>query len=55
MMGLAAADSIEKFFVKYPQDACKKSKHFRDQNYMYYNLSRVYCPLLLMANSTTVW
>lgn len=46
MNGLAAADSIEKFFVKYPQDACKKSKHFRDQNYMYYNLSRVYCQLL---------
>lgn len=43
---VTAADSIEHFFVKYPQEACKKSKHFSSQNYMYYNLSRVYCQLL---------
>ena len=46
LQGTQAADSIEHFFVKYPQEACKKSKHFASQNYMYYNLSRVYCQAL---------
>ena len=46
LQGMEAADSIEKFFVKYPQAVTLQSKHFRSQNYMYFNLSRVYCQLL---------
>lgn len=46
LVGTQAADSIEKFFVKYPQKDCLASKHFSSSNYMYYNLSRVYCQAL---------
>ncbi len=46
LQGVQAADSIEKFFVKYPQKECLASKHFSGANYMYYNLSRVYCQAL---------
>ena len=46
LQGGQAADSIEKFFVKYPQKECLASKHFSGANYMYYNLSRVYCQAL---------
>lgn len=46
LLGLQACDSIEHFFEKYPYEECLKSKHFSEQSYMYYNLSRVYCQAL---------
>lgn len=42
MQGLEACDSIELFFTKYPYEECAKDKHFSEQTYMYYNLSRIY-------------
>lgn len=46
LRGTQAADSIERFFTVYPQKECIGGKHFSEQNYMYYNLSRVYCQAL---------